>query len=124
METTKQKGNSGQTLAIILIVIGAMWILGKIDISLSLHSVISDIVFSFRNILHAIPSFIFSWPMILIIVGLILMAGNRNSGVALIIIGGILLLPKIFFSPGITISLLIPAILVGVGVSMILKHAN
>lgn len=124
METTKQKGNSGQTLAIILIVIGAMWILGKIGISLSLHSVISDIVFSFRNILHAIPSFIFSWPMILIIVGLILMAGNRNSGVALIIIGGILLLPKIFFSPGITISLLIPAILVGVGVSMILKHAN
>ena len=124
METTKQKGNSGQTLAIILIVIGAMWILGKIGISLSLHSVISDIVFSFRNILHAIPSFIFSWPMILIIVGLILMAGNRNSGVALIIIGGILLLPKIFFPPGITISLLIPAILVGVGVSMILKHAN
>jgi predicted membrane protein len=124
METTNQKGNSGQTLAIILIVIGAIWILGKIGISLSLHSVISDIVFSFRNILHAIPSFIFSWPMILIIVGLVLMAGNRNSGVALIIIGGILLLPKIFFSPGITISLLIPAILVGVGVSMILKHAN
>lgn len=124
METTNQKGNSGQTLAIILIVIGAIWILGKIGISLSLHSVISDIVLSFRNILHAIPSFIFSWPMILIIVGLVLMAGNRNSGVALIIIGGILLLPKIFFSPGITISLLIPAILVGVGVSMILKHAN
>jgi predicted membrane protein len=124
METTKQKENSGQTLAIILIIIGAVWILGKIGISLSLHSVISDIVFSFRNIFHTIPSFIFSWPMILIIVGLILLAGNRNSGIVLIIIGGILLLPKIFLFPGITISLLIPAILVGVGVSMILKHAN
>jgi predicted membrane protein len=124
METTKQKENSGQTLAIILIVIGAVWILGKIGISLSLHSIVSDIVFSFRNIFHAIPSFIFSWPMILIIVGLILMAGNRNSGIVLIIIGGILLLPKIFLFPGITISLLIPAILVGVGVSMILKHVN
>ncbi len=124
METTKQKENSGQTLAIILIVIGAVWILGKIGVSLSLHSIISDIVFSFRNIFHAIPSFIFSWPMILIIVGLILMAGNRNSGIALIIIGGILLLPKMFLFPGITISLLIPAVLVGVGVSMILKRVN
>ena len=124
METTKQKENSGQTLAIILIVIGAVWILGKIGVSLSLHSIISDIVFSFRNIFHAIPSFIFSWPMILIIVGLILMAGNRNSGIALIIIGGILLLPKMFLFPGITISLLIPAVLVGVGVSMILKRIN
>jgi hypothetical protein len=124
METTKQKENSGQTLAIILIVIGTVWILGKIGISLSLHNIVSDIVFSFRSIFHAVPSFIFSWPMILIIVGLILLAGNRNSGIALIIIGGILLLPKIFLFPGITISLLIPAILVGVGVSIILKHAN
>lgn len=124
METTKQKGNSGQTLAIILIVIGAIWILGKIGISLSLHSFISDFVFSFRNVLHTIPSFIFSWPVILIIVGSILMAGNRKSGIALIIIGGILLLPKILLFPGLTISLLVPAILVGVGVSMILKHEN
>lgn len=124
METTKQKENSGQTLAIILIVIGAVWILGKIGVFLSLHNVLSDIVFSFRNVFHEIPSFIFSWPVILIIVGLILMAGNRKSGIALIIIGGILLLPKILLFPGLTISLLVPAILVGVGVSMILKHEN
>lgn len=124
METTKQKENSGQTLAIILIVIGAVWILGKIGVFLSLHNVLSDIVFSFRNVLHTIPSFIFSWPVILIIVGLILMAGNRKSGIALIIIGGILLLPKILLFPGLTISLLVPAILVGVGVSMILKRVN
>lgn len=124
METTKQKENSGQTLAIILIVIGAVWILGKIGVFLSLHNVLSDIVFSFRNVFHEIPSFIFSWPVILIIVGLILMAGNRKSGIALIIIGGILLLPKILLFPGLTISLLVPAILVGVGVSMILKHKN
>ncbi len=124
METTKQKENSGQTLAIILIVIGAVWILGKIGVFLSLHNVLSDIVFSFRNVFHTIPSIIFSWPIILIIVGLILMAGNRKSGIALIIIGGILLLPKILLFPGLTISLLVPAILVGVGVSMILKHEN
>ena len=124
METTKQKENSGQTLAIILIVIGAVWILGKIGVFLSLHNVLSDIVFSFRNVFHEIPSFIFSWTVILIIVGLVLMAGNRKSGIALIIIGGILLLPKILLFPGLTISLLVPAILVGVGVSMILKHEN
>lgn len=124
MDNTKHKDKSGQTLAIMLIVIGAVWILGKIGISLSLHNIISDIAFSFRSIFHAVPSFIFSWPMLLILVGLILLAGNRNSGIVLIIIGGILLLPKIFLFPGITISLLIPAILVGVGVSMILKHAN
>ena len=124
MDNTKHKDKSGQTLAIILIVIGAVWILGKIGISLSIHSILSDIVFSFRSIFHAVTSFIFSWPIILVLIGLILMAGNRKSGIALIIIGGILLLPKILIFPGLTMSLFVPAILVGVGVSMILKQEN
>ena len=119
MNTTKQKENSGQTLAVILIVIGAIWILGKIGVIFILHNFFSDAVFTFRNLFHSIPSLIFSWPIILILVGLILLAGKRSSGIALIVIGGIILLPKIFLLPGLTISFLIPAILVGVGLAMI-----
>jgi hypothetical protein len=62
--------------------------------------------------------------MILIIVGLILLAGKRSGGVVLIIVGGFFILPKIFVLPGLTISFLIPVILVALGVAMVAKHVN
>jgi hypothetical protein len=60
--------------------------------------------------------------MVLIVVGLVLFAGKRSSGLVLMIIGGILIIPKIFALPGLTITLLLPAVLVGIGISMVLKR--
>jgi predicted membrane protein len=60
--------------------------------------------------------------MVLIIVGLILFAGKRSSGTVLMIIGSIFLIPKIFALPALSISFLLPAILVGIGISMVLKR--
>jgi hypothetical protein len=59
--------------------------------------------------------------MILIVIGAILMAGKRSVGLVLIIIGGIFLIPKMFFFPGLTISLAIPVLLIGIGVAVIAR---
>lgn len=60
--------------------------------------------------------------MVLILVGLILMAGKRSSGIVLIVIGGIFLLPKLFIVPGLTFSMFFPVLLVGLGIAMIVKR--
>lgn len=59
--------------------------------------------------------------MVLIIVGLILMAGKRPSGIVLIVVGGIFLLPKLFVVPGLTFSMFFPVLLVGLGIAMIVR---
>jgi hypothetical protein len=59
--------------------------------------------------------------MILLIIGLILLAGKRSSGIVLIIVGGIFLIPKIFYLPGLTISFLLPVLLIGFGVALVAR---
>ena len=55
------------------------------------------------------------------IVGIILLAGKRSGGIVLLIIGAVFLLPKLFFIHGITITLLLPLILIGIGVAMVAR---
>jgi hypothetical protein len=50
------------------------------------------------------------------------MAGKRSSGIVLIVIGGIFLLPKLFIVPGLTFSMFFPVLLVGLGIAMIVKR--
>ncbi len=67
------------TIGIIIIVVGALLLLGNLDI-----------------IDYTIPSFLLSWKSILIIIGLILIAnsGNKSTGIILIAIGFIAHLPE------------------------------
>lgn len=109
------------TLAIVLIAVGALWMLKKIGMNLNIDF-FPDIIAPIRNVFHSLPGFIFSWPMVLIIVGLILLAGKRHSGITLIVIGGVFLIPKIFQMNGFSGSFFLPVLLVALGVGMILKH--
>jgi hypothetical protein len=123
MENKPENRNSKIVLAWVLIGIGIIWILRKIGIYFDLpHFYFQNIFFPFKNIFQGFFHFIFSWPMILIIVGLILMAGKRSAGVVLIVIGGIFMLPRIFFIPGLTFSMIFPVILVGLGIAMIVRR--
>ena len=61
--------------------------------------------------------YIFSWQMIFMVTGLVLLAGRRSSGIIFIGIGGLFLIPKLHISD----SLLIPLLLIGIGVAMIAK---
>lgn len=122
MENKPENNNSKVVVAWVLIGIGVIWILRKIGFYFDLpHFYFQNIFYPFRDMFHGLSRFVFSWQMVLIIVGLILMAGKRSAGLVLIVIGGIFILPKIFFLPGLTFSMFFPVLLVGLGVAMIAR---
>lgn len=122
MEIERQKNNSRLILAVFLIIVGAVWLLRKLSFYID-FSVINfePLFYPLRQLFHWLKNVVFSWPMIIIIIGLVLMAGRRTSGLVLLIVGGIFLIPKIFFLPGLTISFLFPVLLIGFGVAMVAR---
>lgn len=125
MENKPRKDNSRTILALLLIAVGVIWMLRKIGFYVNLPEIPWNYMFSpIRPVFHNLGDFIFSWQVILIIVGLILMAGRRSTGIVLVVIGGIFLIPKIFFMPHITISFLLPVVLIGLGVVLVARHIN
>lgn len=122
MEGEIQKNNSRVVLAVILIVIGSLWLLRKIGFYIEFpHIDFGQIFYPFRQVFRWIGHVVFSWPMILLIIGLILLAGKRSSGIVLIVVGAIFLIPKIFYLPGLTISFLLPVLLIGFGVALVAR---
>ncbi len=122
MNEKPQNNNSKVVLAYVLIGIGIFWLLRKIGLFFEIpHFYVQNILFPFKSVFHDLTRFIFSWQMVLIMVGLILMAGKRSAGIVLIVIGGIFLLPELFVLPGLTFSLFFPLILVGLGIALIIR---
>ena len=122
MENKPQKNNSRIVLAYVLIGVGVLWILRRLGFYIDLPNINwQGIFFPIRQFFHGWGHFIFSWQMILIIVGLILLAGKRSVGIVFIIIGGVFILPKIFYFPGLTFSFFIPVLLIGIGVAMVAR---
>ncbi|HSH19635.1 MAG TPA: hypothetical protein VLA03_04240 [Draconibacterium sp.] len=123
MENKPDRNNSKVVFAWILIGIGVIWILRKIGFYFEIpHFYFQNIFFPFKHAFQGLFHIIFSWQIILIIVGLVLMAGKRPAGIVLIVIGGLFMLPKIFFIPGITFSMFFPVLLVGLGVAIIARR--
>ncbi len=115
-EPKKPKDNSHLFLAVFLILFGFVWILRLMGVHLDtlFHPV--QVVFSrFGRVL-------FSWPMIVVAAGLVLLAGKRQAGWILIVVGGLFLLPRIFMIPDLSFSLLAPVILVIAGAALIMKR--
>ena len=122
MEMEPQRNNSRIVLAVFLIFIGMVWLLRKIGFYIEFPNInFEHIFYPVRQVFNGLKHFIFSWPMILIIIGIVLMAGKRSSGIVLVIVGGVFLLPKIFLFPGLTISFLFPVLLIGFGVAMVAR---
>jgi len=125
MEKRPRRDNSRKILAFALIGIGMLLVLRKIGVYFNFPEIhFNNFFFPFRPIFHNLGSFIFSWQVIFIIIGLILMAGHRSSGIIFVVIGGIFLIPKILFLPHITFSLLLPMVLIGLGVVLVARHIN
>ncbi len=122
MKNELKKDNSTMVFAVVLIVVGGIWLLRKAGIFFNFpHIHLGDIFYPFRQIFSHFGGFIFSWPMILILVGLLLLAGKRSFGIVLIVIGGIFILPRLFVVPGLSLSLLFPVFLIGAGVALIAR---
>lgn len=93
-----KNNNARFIIGLLLIVIGGLILLDKYD---------------YLNI--SIPSFVFSWQVILIAIGLILFFTSRNktAGSILIFIGGLALLPEFW-----------PVILIAIGLLVLLKQTK
>ncbi|KAF0238896.1 MAG: hypothetical protein FD181_619 [Prolixibacteraceae bacterium] len=122
MESKPQNNNSKVILAWALIGIGIFWILRKIGLYFNFPDFyFQNIFFPFKDLFHDLRHFVFSWQMVLIMVGLILMAGRRSAGIVLIAAGGIFLLPKFLIVPGLTFSFFFPVLLVVLGVALVTR---
>lgn len=122
MKSESKKDNSKIVLAFILIGVGILWTLKKIGIHFEFPQLLWENVFyPMRHIFHSIGHFVFSWPMIMILIGGVLLAGKRSIGLVLVIVGGIFILPKMFFFPGLSISFALPLLLIGIGVAMVAR---
>lgn len=118
----RTQDNSRKTLAIVLIVIGLLWIFRQSGFFygfpfIHLNHVFTPIGKVFGSLVHVV----FSWPMILIFVGLILMAGKRSAGTVFLIIGGIFLLPRLFVFTGAMVFLFFPLLLIAVGIAIVAR---
>lgn len=120
---TKTDTNSAILPAILLIVIGGFWFLWQLGLTLDFPRVhFREILFPFRNLFVPFRHVLFSWQAILIFTGILLMIGKRTTaGIIVLCVGGLLLLPKIFFIPDMTAVLFIPVILIGIGVALIAR---
>lgn len=122
MDNKPQKDNSRQILAYILIGVGSLWLIRRIGFYFDFpFHVFRNIFEPFRQVFHRIGDFVFSWQMVLIIVGAVLLAGKRSAGLILIIIGAIFILPKVAIFSGLTLSLLLPLMLVAIGIAIIAR---
>lgn len=122
MNKEQHKDNSKVVLAFILIGVGIFWALRKLGIYMEFpHFVWENIFYPLKNVFHRISHFVFSWPMILILIGGVLLAGKRSVGLVLVIVGAIFIIPKIFFFPGLTIAFALPILLIGIGVAMVAR---
>jgi predicted membrane protein len=84
-------------------------------------------IFLFNNI-GFIPDFLknyfFSWQMIVIIIGLFMLAGNKNqkAGLTLICIGVLFIIPGFLGFDRIGLGQLWPVVFVGIGVYILMRH--
>jgi len=118
----KDRDQSRKVLAIFLIVIGFLWIARQSGIFYGYPFFHMNHVFApVGRVFGSLAHLVFSWPMILILVGLVLMAGKRSAGLVLLIIGGIFLLPRLFLFSGAAIILFFPLVLIVVGIAIVAR---
>jgi hypothetical protein len=118
----QKKDDSTMIMAVVLIAVGMLWLLrqlGDFPLFTGLH--FHHLFSPFRHMFSGIGSILFSWQLILIITGIILIAGRRSAGIVLVALGSIFLFIKIFHIPLFSSSFLIPALLVGIGIALIVK---
>lgn len=119
---TVQQDNSRKTLAIVLIVVGILLILKKSGAFLQFPFFhFNNIFFPIQNAFHSVGHLLFSWPVVLLLVGAVLLAGRRTGGWILIVIGGLFLLPKLFVLSGAALIVLLPLILIGAGIAIVAR---
>jgi len=120
MEKSKNQpeDRSKLVLPVILIMVGILWLLLQLGVHLNLENLFYPIFEAFRHI----GTVVFSWPMILVVAGLVLAAGKRQGGWILVVLGGVFLIPKILHLQDFSLSMVFPLLIIIAGVAMIVKR--
>ena len=116
----KQNNTEDRTklvLAVILIAVGLIWLLHLIGI----HFHMQDLFYPFVKVIRFVSRILFSWPMILVIAGFVMVAGQRGGGWILVALGGLFMIPRILNFYDFSYSLIFPLILILVGVAMVIR---
>lgn len=125
MDGQPRNDNTRLVVALALIGIGAIWLLQKAGTAFNItFPLFTPHLFNFRPMFMSFGKLIFSWQMILIIVGIILVIGKRPAGYVLIIIGAVFILPRLMIFPHLSFSFLIPLVLVIAGLVLIFRSKS
>lgn len=102
----RERTNRRIYFGLFLIVLGMVWALERLDL-------IPDVV----------DEILISWQMLLIGIGIFsLIGGNRTTGLILILIGGVFLIPQMLEIPYELRKIVWPMLIIGVGVIMLFRH--
>ncbi|WP_299580974.1 hypothetical protein [uncultured Sunxiuqinia sp.] len=118
---SKERKSDGSFLGTVLIIVGVLWILKEFGWHIGLpgwHAV-REGMSNFFNIFH-VGAVSITWPVILLIVGVLLLAGRRLVGALLLVLAVLFVLPHVII-PGILTIVFFPIILVVVGIILISK---
>ncbi|WP_159518733.1 hypothetical protein [Sunxiuqinia indica] len=117
----RERKSRGSFLGTVLVVIGILWILKEIGWQLGLPGwhVVQDAGASFLNIFH-FGAISVTWPVILLLVGVLLIVGRRLIGALFLVFAILFLLPHLII-PGILLVLFFPLILIILGIVLISK---
>lgn len=117
MPKESKNDNSKLAIAVILIVIGVLWTLKEVGVNLHFEQLFAPFTWVFSRI----GRIIFSWPMVLIVIGLILVSGKHTGGWILVALGGFFIIPRIFAMQPFSFALLFPLAVLLTGVLLITR---
>ncbi len=117
MPKESKQDNSKLVIAVILIAIGTLWTLKELGLNIHFEQIFAPFTWLFSRL----GRIIFSWPMILLISGLVLVSGRHSGGWILAGLGGFFLLPRIFDLPSFSFALIFPLAVLLAGVLMITR---
>lgn len=117
MPGVNKKSNSRFIIGIILVVVGALWSLSELGVNIPFDKILAP----FEWIFSKLGRIIFSWPMVLIIAGLLLVSGKNSGGWILVALGGFFLIPRIFAIPQFSFALLFPLAVLLIGIFLITR---
>ncbi|HAZ02043.1 MAG: hypothetical protein A2W90_09050 [Bacteroidetes bacterium GWF2_42_66] len=122
MEDHYRQRRSGSTLAWILIIIGLVLILKNSGWGINIPgigSVFTGIGHFIGDVFHFFVHI--GWPVVLIIAGIILLAGRKLIGGLILFLLLLFILPKFILIPGILLIIFFPLILIVAGIVILTK---
>jgi hypothetical protein len=118
----EQRRHSGSFWAYVLIIFGILWILGKSGWDINLPGIgdfFAGIGHFFSNIANW--SIGATFPLLLLFIGIVLIAGRRFFGALLFVLLILIFIPHFLIFPGILMIIFFPVLLIIIGIIVLTK---